>query len=246
MEKSNVYSGTDFMLMALKILQNLNIYKVILDDESKITCTNRNNLNNSYTKNLQYNIISLFKYKKTYYMKFGFMPYLNNKNIDHIINKILNKLYEITFEDINNYIKQGLKTLDKINNGKKNIISNQLRFSNINKWKKHWNIINSSFELLYNEYHDKYNSPFEALIHFNENNCKIFANWLELYSLSNYLFKQINIYNFYTNNNNDIVSSNIPGKKEINKLLNILRNVDWIIVDLKSINTYKYNKRNVV
>lgn len=179
-------------------------------------------------------------------MKFGFMPYLNNKNIDHIINGILNKLYEITFEDINNYIKQGLKTLDKINIGKKkNIISNQLRFGNINKWKKHWNIINSSFELLYNQYHDKYNSPFEALIHFNENNCKIFANWLELYSLSNYLFKQINSYNFYKNND-DIVSSNIPGKKEINKLLNIFRNVDWTIIDLKSINTYKYNKRNVV
>ena len=245
LEKSDIYSGTDLILLGLKILQQLDINIVTLDDDSKIKCTNRNNLNSSYTKDLQYNIISFFKYKKTYYMKFRFLPYIGKQNMKNILDNILNDLYKISWDVIDNYIKQGCKTLQKINNGKYNIISNKLRFSNINKWRIYWNIIKSSYELLYNEYHTIYNSPFEALQKFNENKCKIFANWLELYSLSSYIFKQINSYNFYTNNNN-LITLDIPGKEDIKKLLEIFRNVEWKINDIKSINTNKYNNRNVV
>ena len=245
LEKSDVYSGTDLMLLGLKILQRLDINIVNLDDDSKIKCSNRNNLNRSYTKDLQYNIISFFKYKKTYYMKFRFLPYIGTENIKIRLDNLLQELYKIKWNIINNYIKQGLKTLQKINNGKNNIISNKLRFSNINKWKIYWNIIKSSFELLYNEYHTIYDSPFKALEKFDENKCKIFANWLELYSLSNYIFKEINSYNFYTNNNN-IISLDIPGKKEIKKLLELFRSIEWKINDLRTINTNKYNGRNVV
>ena len=85
LEKSDVYSGTDFMLLGLRILQKLDINIVTLDDDSKIKCVNRNNLNSSYTKDLQFNIISFFKYKKTFYMKFGFLPYIGTKNIKNIL-----------------------------------------------------------------------------------------------------------------------------------------------------------------
>jgi hypothetical protein len=248
LEKSSIYSGRDFMYIGLKILKNLEINKVTLIDNSKINCNNRSSryLNGLITKDIQFNIISLLKDKKTYYMNFGFKPYINNVNIEEQLKEIVERLYQIKWSDIENILSKGEKTIKFIKEGEKNILINQLGRVNIDQWILYWSIIRKSYNEFFSIYKDIYDSPFLALKHFSKNKCKIFIDWLELYSLNAVYFKDITLYKFYNNNG---ISKNIiiPGKNEIKILLKLLRTIEWKIIDLKEINIeYNYNGRPVV
>lgn len=249
LENSNIYSGRDFMYIGLKILKNLEINKVSLNDDSRINCNNRSSryLNGLITKDIQFNIISLLKDKKTYYMKFGFKPYIDNVNIEDQLKEIVESLYQIKWSDIENILSKGEKTLEFMKNGKKNnILTNQLGRVNIDQWTLYWSIIRKSYNEFFSIYKDTYDSPFLALKHFSKDKCKIFIDWLELYSLNAVYFKDITLYKFYNNNG---ISKNItiPGKNEIKILLKLLRTIEWKIIDLKEINIeYNYNGRPVV
>jgi len=248
LEKSNIYSGRDFMYIGLKIMKNLGINEVTLDDDSKINCNNRNSNygNKMFTKDIQFNIISLLKDKKTYYMKFGFKPYIDNVNVEEQLNEIIDKLYKIKWSEIENILSKGEKTLEYMKNGEENILKKKIGFRDINKWKTYWSIIRKSYNEFFAIYKNQYNNPFLALKHFTKNKCKIFIDWLELYSISSYYFKDITSYNFY-NNNRISVNTIIPGKDEIELLLSLLRIIKWRLNDLKEINIeYNYNGRALV
>jgi hypothetical protein len=84
------------------------------------------------------------------------------------------------------------------------------------------------------------------LKYFSKDKCKIFIDWLELYSLNAIYFKDITSYKFY-NNNGILKNIAIPGKDKIILLLELLRTIEWKIIDLKEINIeYNYNGRPVV
>lgn len=248
LEKSSIYSGRDFIYIGLKILKNLEINKVTLIDNSKINCNNRtlNYGNRMFTKDIQFNIISLLKDKKTYYMNFGFKPYIDNINIEEQLKEIIESLYQIKWSDIENILLKGEKTLEYMKNGKKNILTNQLGRINVDQWTLYWSIIRKSYNNFFSIYKDKYDSPFLALKHFSKDKCKIFIDWLELYSLNTIYFKNITSYNFY-NNDRILKKIIIPGKDKIILLLELLRKIEWKIIDLKEINIeYNYNGRPMV
>ncbi len=236
------YSGTDVMKLLLKILKNLNIIKVSLIDQSQITCKNRiNDPKFLFSNSISYAIITLLKNNKTLYMKFGFKPYLNNKNKSSNIIDIIDNLKTITWQNIIDIIENGELTIKHIMNNKNNI--SNLDIKNIDTWIKYWKIIQKSFNFLYVRFKDLSNGPFDAFKHYNSAECQMFINWLELYSLSRYYEKTS--YNFYIKNGTKHTFI-IPYKSEFINLLNLLKNVEWIIENLQTttcnININSHNK----
>ena len=226
------YSGRDLMKLGLKILKNLDIHEVFLDDFSIIECKNRNNIRNLiFTKKISYSIISLFKNGKTFYMKFGFIPYLDGVNISEELNSIIMTLRKISWSSIDKIIKQSLKTLNFIKNGKNNIITPQLsRMEDIVLWEKYWNIINKSYEAFFEIYKTEYNSPFKALEKFDDNKCKLFIDWLELYSLNKFFFRQTS-FKMYKDNGT-IENIIIPLKDKIINFFDNFKKIIWKIDNL--------------
>jgi hypothetical protein len=227
------YSGTDIMKLFLKILRNIGIIKVLLIDQSKIKCKNRvGNIKHMFSNTIPYSIISLLKNNKTFYMKFGFKPFINMLNKSNNINLILESLKIITWDEIYNIIIMGEKTIKLIKNGQNNILSNEIR--NIDIWILYWRIIQKSFEEIYFKFKDIYIGPFSAFEKYNKNDCQMFINWLELYSLSRY-YEKTN-YIFYTENGikQQFI---IPYKEEFNKLLEIIKKSIWILEDLQNYNS---------
>ena len=228
-----IYSGTDIMKLLLKILKDINIKKISLIDQSKINCINRvKNPKFMFSNSIPYSIITLLKNNKTLYMKFGFKPYLDNKNkLNNIINNI-KLLKNITWEEINYIIENGEKTINYIKNGKNNILSSNIR--NLNTWELYWTMIKNSYNQLYFKFKDKYNGPFDAFEKYNIDECQMFINWLELYSLSKYYEKTK--YNFYIENGTKHTFI-IPYKQEFINILGLLKNSEWIIDNLQMYNS---------
>ena len=91
------YSGTDIMKLFLKVLRNIGIVKVSLIDQSKIKCKNRaENIKHIFSNTIPYSIVTLLKNNKTFYMKFGFKPFIDMLNKSNNINLILQNLKIIT------------------------------------------------------------------------------------------------------------------------------------------------------
>jgi len=215
------YSGTDIMKLLLKILKNINIKKVSLIDQSKKICKNRiNNPKYMFSNSLPYAIITLLKNNKTLYMKFGFKPYLHNNNKSNNITNIIIQLKTIEWKDIIDIIENGEITINYIMAGKNNILSSNIR--NLDTWILYWKIIKKSFNYLYTRFKDNSIGPFDAFKYYNEEECQMFINWLELYSLSRY-YEKTN-YNFYMKNETRHTFI-IPYKTEFIKLLNLLKSV---------------------
>jgi len=72
----------------------------------------------------------------------------------------------------------------------------------------------------------------------------MFFNWLELYSLNEKYFRQIN-YKVYTENGN-IVNIEIPYKESFIRIQEILKNVEWKILNLQEYDDSKYSKINTL
>ena len=115
-ETEELYSGSDMMKLLLKILKDLYINEVILEDQSGKECINRLNnnfgmnkrnliMNRNYTNikkifgnKVSYNISSLLKNNRTFYMKFSFKPYQNGINKTKNINNNIKILKLIKWE----------------------------------------------------------------------------------------------------------------------------------------------------
>ncbi len=224
-----IYSGTDIMKLLLKLLKILKIKKVSLIDQSKKICKNRSNkLKHIFSNTLSYSVITLLKNNKTFYMKFGFKPYLRDDNKTNNLINILQELKTITWNDIYAIIQNGNITINYIKNGNLNIINSNIR--NINTWILYWNMIEKSFNYLYTKYKDIYIGPFDAFERYNNEECHMFVNWLELYSLSKF-YEKIS-YEFYNENKIKKIFI-IPYKDQFIKLLYIIKSSVWIIDNLE-------------
>jgi len=249
---TEIFSGSDMVKLILKILKNLNVDTVLLEDQSKDKCYKRlsnNNISSNrllrmlFIEDVPYGMLSLLKNGKTFYMNFGFIPFNRNVNITDEINLLYNNIIEISWNDINNIIKKGNNTFNR-----NNILYKQNPpILNIELWKKYWLIIEKSFNELYKQFGEKTKGPFEAFKYYNKNNCIVFLNWLELYSFSCKLFDKVS-YDFYNNNGSIIKNIKIPFKIEFLDLIKKIRDVTWKIENLQDYSSIfeklKQNKKN--
>jgi len=248
-----IYSGSDMVKLILKILKDLNINTVLLEDQSKDKCYKRlSNENMSenrllpmlFIEDIPYGILTLLKNGKTFYMKFGFLPFNRGINISNDIDILYDNIIKISWPEIDNIIKKGKNTID-INN---NILHKQdIPIFNVELWKKYWLIIEKSYNELYKKYGEHSFGPFDALKFYDNDNCRMFLNWLELYSISCKLFDKVN-YKFYNKNGSIYKNVKIPFKTEFLDLIKKIRDVSWKIENLQDYNNIftrlKKNKKN--
>ena len=258
-----IYSGSDIMKLLLKILKDIGIQEVELDDQSHILCKNRinntfgirkenlimnknyRNIKQIFTNRVPYDIISLLKYNRSFYMKYSFNPYIDDTNKTNNIKDLIYKLKTVKWDDIENLIIAGERTIKFIINGDINIIQNKIGYTP-RFWSMYWSIIRRSFDLLKIKSINinGCNSPFKALEIFNIDDCKIFINWLELYSLNFLFFKEIT-YPIY-NNNRTIKNINIPLKQDFINIIDFLKEVKWKIKDLQLYNLREFININTL
>ena len=258
--KSELYRGSEYMLLALQIIFKLNYKKSELTDMAYFKCNRKINFfsdtNNVVLNDMEiYNkLIYLFKYEKTFYMFFGYIPVIhedelikydfkniiiyNNKNnefnnfkdkklinLSNTINKLLNDLKKITWNDINLYLDEinNILNTNKLKNTNK--IFN-FRIYNYNKWKKYWLNIHKSWNIFYLKFSNDVDTPFQAFSSFNKEECNIFINWLELYSFSveQTIPYDSSIFNNNINNNLKILA----GINDFKTLKLILNKCNWI------------------
>lgn len=258
-----IYSGSDIMKLSLKILKDIGIEEVSLEDQSTIECNKRLNNENFnknfnrtipilFTKTISYSLFSLFRYGSTFYMNFGFLAYLENEDKTYSIVQKFKQLENIKWETIEYIINRGNKTIQFINSYTFNeSIFNRQKSGQFDKitWKKYWKIITNSYNSFYTRYKDRYDSPFKALKDFNYSDCKIFINWLELYSLSSRFF-DITSYIFYKNNGTN-EKIEIPLKNDILDIIILLKKIKWKIINLQQYNNIftrlkRYNNKNIL
>jgi hypothetical protein len=121
--KSKSFTGSNYMNLAIKIFENLNVKKCYLDDFSTLKCNQRD----FYIKLVPLNMITLLRFKETYYMKFGFLPYNNdnNNNNNNNKNKNKNKIYKNIMYLINNLYKISWNDIDDLFHLKNNLNVNR-------------------------------------------------------------------------------------------------------------------------
>ena len=228
--KSEWYSGTEYVLLALQILYYLKFIKCFLYDYSTITCKKELNhfksLNNhsliNKIDNINFKIVTLLKDQITFYMRFKFKPYIDNNCIIDKMNDLLEKLYNISWKNIDNYMENIKTLLDKENNS--NLENNffNYRIYNKNKWKIFWKNIYKSWKIFYEKYYieKKTPTPFLSFYLYQKENCKYFINWLEIYNLS--------IYNYNSKIFNKGFNINI-GQDEFQELINLSNKATYIL-----------------
>jgi hypothetical protein len=189
---SDFYTGSEYMLLALQILYFYGFKKCYLYDLSTITCkreinyfSNLNTVNNGESE-INFRLISLLKNKQTFYMKFDFKPYIDNKCVYNEFIFLLEKLRSISWNTIDNYMENIKLLIEKKNNS--NLENNffNYRIYNKNRWKIFWNNVYKSWKKFYEIYYldKKVSTPFLSYIYYNKTDCKYFINWLEIYNLS--------------------------------------------------------------
>jgi hypothetical protein len=241
--KSSNYRGSEFVLFGLQILLRLNINKCFLIDEDFFVCDRKMNFFSnqnilSKKENIQFKLINLFRYGKTFYSPFGFRPfykyklniknYENNilfqksivKNMDKDVNNeitdLLDNLLKISWNDINEYINLLYKNLYSY--------EGNYKIRDFTKFKLYWNNLYKSWNYFYEKYFEKAPSPFKAFSFFNYDECGLFINWLELYSFT-YLDYNTNIFSEY--------NGTIAGVNDFKKLKKLIENVHWINTKIK-------------
>ena len=223
-QKSMYYSGSDLVSWSIQISKCLGFNLVFLEDLSRIKCFHRPDFfkkKNDFPKN----IISLLKKGKTYYESLGFNLIDNNfiKNDNkNKIEELLSNLNKISFDEIQTYFEAGIKTID---NPKKMELYFNMRISNNKKWEDYWKNVYQEF-LKYKEFSLKKHimSPFQTMTDYEDDDCGIYLNWLELYSITFTDFIHIQKYKFINFNNNGKV---IPGYNEIQEIMKLLRGKYW-------------------
>lgn len=225
--KSDFYSGSDLMILALQILFRLNIKKCTLIDVSYYNCT-RNNF--FKTTEVPMKIIKLLKSNSTFYSPFNFQPFdkTTHKNRMNDMRNLVSKLKQIKWNDIRDIIKRGKEYIDLMNINNSVIMNyNRFEIRNINKWKKYWTTIFNSWNIFENKF-NKAMTPFSAFKFFNENeNCNDFIDWLELYSFTFFNFNKVFVYKFFN------YTYEIPELRTFIQLREILNNVVWTNNDIR-------------
>jgi hypothetical protein len=144
-----------------------------------------NTVNNGESE-INFRIISLLKNQKTFYMKFNFNPYIDDKCILDRFNILLEKLYSISWDTIDNYMENIKLLIEKKNNS--NLENNFFNYRIYDKkaWKIYWNNVYKSWKKFYEIYYldKKVSTPFLSYTYYNKTDCKYFINWLEIYNLS--------------------------------------------------------------
>jgi hypothetical protein len=219
--RTSFYSGSDIMIFILQILYRLNIKKCSLKDSSYIDCK-RNNFFKITEVPLK--ILKLLKNGNTFYSAFRFNPISksNNSNCIDTINTLIGKLYDITWNELDEIIEAGKKEINISNETEKNINYNKFIIVNINKWKKYWKSIYNSWINFKIKYRQTNETPFRAFSVFDENHCSDYLGWLEIYSYTFTNFNKVIYYNFLNK------KYEIPNIKIFNKLKDIINNVNWI------------------
>jgi hypothetical protein len=245
--RSDIYRGSEYMLLALQIIYKLKYKKSMLQDLAYFSCDRKMNFfsNNPTSKKMeiQNKLIYLLKFGSTFYMPFGYKPVIKKNEINDFNNEIIEKnngdyvdisnnidiliekLNNISWNDINNYIIN-IKLLmnnDKLKNSNKIF---DFRIYNYKKWKTYWLNICKSWNIFYNKYNSVVNSPFQAFSTFNKSECDIFINWLELYSFSVEQTQSYNssIFNDNINNNLKILA----GINDFKKLKLLVEKCNWL------------------
>lgn len=89
--KTDIISGSDMIRIVLEINRKLNVKKTSLNDGAHITCNEKNTIDLSFFKLIEYGL--------TFYMKFGFEFEINNKEFFDIhfdnIKQLKTKLHEL-------------------------------------------------------------------------------------------------------------------------------------------------------
>ena len=219
--RTNFYSGSDIMIFVLQILYRLHIKKCSLKDSSYINCKRDNFFK---ITEVPLKILKLFKNGNTFYSAFKFNPIskTNNSNCIDIINSLIGKLYDITWNELDEIIEAGKKQINISDETKKNINYNKFIIRNINKWKKYWNSIHNSWINFKSKYRQSNETPFRAFSVFDEKYCNDYLGWLEIYSYTFTNFNKVIYYNFLNK------KYEIPNIKIFNKLKDIIHNVNWI------------------
>lgn len=219
--RTSFYSGSDIMIFILQILYRLHIKKCSLKDSSYIDCS-RNNF--FKTTEIPLKILKLFKNGNTFYSAFKFNPISksNNSNCIDTINSLIGKLYDITWNELNEIIEAGKKQINISNNTGENINYNKFVIRNINKLKKYWKTIYNSWINFKEKYRESNETPFRAFSIFDEKHCSDYLGWLEIYSYTFTNFNKIIYYNFLNK------KYEIPNIKIFNKLKDIINSVNWI------------------
>jgi hypothetical protein len=241
--KSKIYSGSEYVILGLQIIYRLyghnKEYKCKLIDSSFFICDRKINLfktksNEIITlkEEIQYKIISLLRFGTTFYMPFGFNAYnknnMLNKNNDII--ELVSLLWDIKWEDIDNYISK-MKDVVLSNKYKNNIM-----IRNYKSWHNYWINVSESWNFFKNKYSIISPTPFRSFSFFDYDECNEFINWLELYS-----FKYLNYNQFIFNNINNSTKE-MAGIFLFKKLKNEINNVIWIndnIIPQPLISIYK-------
>ena len=240
--RSDIYYGTEYIILGLQLLYLLNIKISTLIDDSYFICDFRDNFFFKKSelepyKKIPYKMISLFRFGNTFYMKFGYKPmsieYDNkNKKIykdeSNAVYILLDNLYKIGWNEIDDILKNGIKMINECKEIKNN---KNWRVIDQNKWIKYWNTIYNSWTHFKMKYYDETEfqyTPFRSFIMYDKNDCALFCDWLELYSHTYMNFMNINTYVF----NNQI--QEIPGIKDFSKLKILLNSCKWINNDVHS------------
>ena len=253
--RSDIYRGSEYMLLALQIIYKLKYKKSMLKDLAYFTCDRKmnffSNIPSSKKMEIQNKLIYLLKFGSTFYMPFGYKPVikknevetfltLNNEiieknndayvDISNNIDSLIENLNNISWKDINNYIIN-IKLLmnnDKLKNSNKIF---DFRIYNYKKWKTYWLNICKSWNIFYIKYYTIVNSPFQTFSIFNKSECNIFINWLELYSFSVEQTQPYNssIFNDNINNNLKILA----GIHDFKKLKLLVEKCDWLNKNIK-------------
>lgn len=193
-------------------------YKPVIKkiDMNKYNLSNKNNENNENNNSNE----KIKQKKKDEY-----------KDISDDIDDLIEKLNNILWDDINNYIIN-IKIIledDKLKNNNK--IFN-FRVYNYRKWKTYWLNICNSWNVFYDKYKNDVKSPFQAFSKFDKRECDIFINWLELYSFSVEQTKTYSSSIFDNNINNNLKIH--AGIDNFKKLKLLVEKCDWQNKKIKS------------
>ena len=250
LSKSDIYRGSEYMILALQIIYKLGYKTVKLKDNEYFVCdrkmnffSNKDNIINNPNK-----LIYLLRFGGTFYMPFGFIPILTEekllqvnlntteknllinlkyedyKNISKIIELLLQSLFIISWSNINDYILG----IEKLLNNNIYKISNRIfnwRVSNYNKWKIYWKNICKSWKIFNEKYSSLVSGPFYAFSLYDKKECELFINWLELYSFS---INQTIEYNSSIFNNKLSEKNTLIGINNFKKLKLLLEKAEWL------------------
>ena len=256
--RSNIYRGSEYMLLALQIIYKLGYKVSILQDVAYFTCDRKMNFfsniqtKNSHMTDIKNKIIYVLRFRGTFYMPFGFIPVIqsselsniNLNNIEYIkhikfrifvdiseiIDSLLQNLYKISWDDINNYINSIEKLLNTNTYKNSNRLLYNYRIMNYVKWKNYWKNICKSWKKFYEKFRDVVDSPFSAFIIYDKDECDLFINWLELYSFS---INQTFIYSSSIFNNKLTEEKILAGVDSFKKLKILLEKCEWINIKIK-------------